>query len=396
MKNLTNKIAVTIIVTGLALFCAASSFAMEEAGIDIHGFVSQGFLKSNEYNYLTHDSKDGSFQYNEMAINFGKSLTDKLRIGVQLFSRDLGDVSNNKVTLDWAFGDYRFQDWMGFRAGRIKLPVGFYNETRDVDFLRTSIVMPQSVYPDLLRDTVIAVNGAGMYGNIAMAGAGSLDYQILVGQMNVDNDSGFQKYYDSRFKGIGATLNGESDPDISWVGSLRWNTPVDGWALGISAMITDAENHLNVASPLYNGPASQEVTYTTFVFSTEYLWNDLTLAAEYLNFKTESNILGHEDEVTSQGYYVSGSYRFSELLSLGLYYSIYYPNKDDKDGDTYAHKADAWEKDLALTLRFDINEYIVFKLEGHMVDGTARATVDNPIRKEDDFTYGAAKVTFSF
>ncbi|MBU1054461.1 MAG: hypothetical protein KKC46_11620, partial [Proteobacteria bacterium] len=35
-------------------------------GVSIHGFISQGVLISHEYNYLTHNSRTGSFEYNEM------------------------------------------------------------------------------------------------------------------------------------------------------------------------------------------------------------------------------------------------------------------------------------------------------------------------------------------
>lgn len=94
---------------------------------------------------------------------------------------------------------------------------------------------------------------------------------------------------------------------------------------------------------------------------------------------------------------VSASYRFTDLFSMGAYYSIFYPDKDDKDGDNLVVKSDAWEKDLALTLKFDLNEYTVFKVEGHSVDGTAHVNrTDNPDRDEEDFYYGVAKLTFSF
>lgn len=73
--------------------------ASDIEGIDIHGFISQGFLRSSEYNYLANSSKDGSFQYNEMGINFSKELNDKLRIGLQFFPRDVGDAANNKITV---------------------------------------------------------------------------------------------------------------------------------------------------------------------------------------------------------------------------------------------------------------------------------------------------------
>jgi hypothetical protein len=393
MKKNVIAIFVTLLLGGFSMM-STPAFAAELGGVDIHGFVSQGFLLSNQYNYLTNDSKDGSFQYNELGINFAKALTDNLRLGIQLFSRDLGDVANNKVTVDWAYGDYRIQDWFGIRAGRIKLPLGLYNETRDVDLLRTSVVMPQSVYNDLLRDTQIAANGASIYGNVDISALGSLEYQFLAGQMNIDNDSGYQKYYESRYPGL--ILTDDPDTGISYVGNLRWNTPVDGWLFGVSAMKSDFDNAVNITA--YNLDSVQELSTTLFTLSTEFTWEDLVLAAEYQTFEAKSDmaVTGHTEN-TSEGYYVSASYRFSALFTLGAYYSVFYPNKDDKEGTLLTVKSDAWEKDLALTLRFDINDYIVFKIEGHSVDGTARVnSTDNEDRTEDDFYYGVAKVTFSF
>ena len=87
---------------------------------------------------------------------------------MQLFSRDLGDAANNKINLDWAYADYRQWDWLGLRIGRVKLPIGLYNETRDMDMLRTCIVLPQGIYNELERDNLIALNGMGLYGHVDM------------------------------------------------------------------------------------------------------------------------------------------------------------------------------------------------------------------------------------
>lgn len=395
MKNKIISIVSAVVMAGSCLFISPA-FSAELGGVDIHGFISQGFIMSDQYNYLTHNSKEGSFDYNEVGINFSKDMTDRLRVGMQFFARDLGDVANNKVTIDWAYGDYRVQDWLGIRAGRIKLPLGLYNETRDIDMLRTSIVMPQSLYNDLIRDTAIAANGAGLYGNIDMSAGGSLDYQVIAGVMNPDNDSGVKKYFDD---GLGPvlTLNGEMDTDISYIGSLRWNTPLDGLLLGGSYLTMESENPV-----LFAGTTSmtQEFSTDILTLSAEYTWEDLVVAAEYQTFEIESYLptLGVRSPNTSEGYYLSASYRFTELFSMGAHYSVYYADKDDKDGNTQTiRKSDAWEKDLALSLRFDINEYMTFKVEGHSVDGTARVVnADNPTKSEDDFYYGVAKVTFSF
>ncbi len=400
MKNKIISIISAVVLAGSCLFISPALSA-ELGGVDIHGFISQGFIMSDTYNYLTHNSKDGSFEYNEVGINFGKELTDQLRVGIQLFSRDVGDAGNNKLSVDWAYGDYRVKDWFGFRAGRIKLPVGLYNETRDIDMLRTNIVMPQSLYPDLLRDTTIAANGAGVYGNIDMSGAGSLDYQAIAGQVNIDNDSGFEKYYNSRADGL-FSVNGDSDSDISYAGSLKWNTPLDGLLFGVSLLQSTVTTPVSV-TPYGGAPGSTEGENSFYTASVEYTWNDLVLAAEYQKYKTDYfvDVTGAgrvmADDDTSQGYYFQASYRFTELFSMGAYYSVFYPDEDDKDGNTFSTKSDAWEKDLALSLRFDINEYMVFKVEGHSVDGTARLIrQDNPDRTEDDFSYGVAKITFSF
>ncbi|MFH2000258.1 MAG: hypothetical protein ABIK28_11295, partial [Planctomycetota bacterium] len=82
--------------------------------INIHGFISQGFMRSNHNNYLT-STKDGSYQFNEVGLNFSTELTENLHAGLQFISRDLGRFGNNEIKLDWAFFDYRWRDWLGVR-----------------------------------------------------------------------------------------------------------------------------------------------------------------------------------------------------------------------------------------------------------------------------------------
>ncbi len=88
----------------LIFFLITESKTMANDLVDIHGFISQGYLKTDNNNYLA-DTKDGSTQFNEMGINFRTSPTDKLTIGCQFFARDLGAVGNDEVTLGWVVGD---------------------------------------------------------------------------------------------------------------------------------------------------------------------------------------------------------------------------------------------------------------------------------------------------
>jgi len=59
------------------------------------------------------------------------------------------------------------------------------------------------------------------------------------------------------------------------------------------------------------------------------------------------------------------SYRVTPWFTPGAYFSIYYPNKDQKAGRA------AFQHDLALSTRFDITQNWLVKLEGHWMKGTA-------------------------
>ena len=159
---------------------------------DVHGFLSQGFLLSEHNNFYA-DTEDGTFQFNETGVNFLTNLTDRLHVGMQLFSRDLGDISNNEILLDWAYGDYRWKDEFGIRAGKIKVPYGLYNETRDIDAVRTGIFLPQSIYAETERDLFNSAYGIDVYGYLDLKSWGYLSYQAQYGGKDVTKDSGMVK-----------------------------------------------------------------------------------------------------------------------------------------------------------------------------------------------------------
>lgn len=397
MKNLFPSI--TAILLFFCLIAPAAVMGQDLLdNMDIHGFVSQGFVSSSEYNYLTHNSKDGSFEYNEVGINFGKQMTPKLGFGIQFFARDLGDVANNKVTLDWAFGDYRAQDWLGFRFGKIKLPLGIWNEIRDYDMLRPWIVLPQNfVYFDLSRDSLIAANGLGLYGNFRLGTGGNLDYYLVGGNTNADMDSGISKYINNAYNQYGMELSGESEAEMLYVGNLRWNTPLPGLMVGIWTFISEVTFPLGVAE------ATIENTYTGLMV--EYLGDKISLWAEYIIQDTENEIktpLGsNKEDIRPESYYLGAAYQFTLWFQLGAYYSESYIDGDDKDGSDLEERGQkdhrAWEKDMALTLRFDLNEYWVLKMEGHMVDGTKNVlSADNTNLSKQSFYYTVAKLSVSF
>ncbi|MDM8539221.1 hypothetical protein QUF70_20900, partial [Desulfobacterales bacterium HSG17] len=379
----------------------------EFADLEIHGFISQGYLSSNENNYQA-DTKQGSFQFNEMGINFGKNLTDNLRIGLQIFSRDLGNTGNNEVEIDWAYGDYRWQDWLGLRVGLVKMSEGIYNETRDIDMLRTFVLLPQGVYNETLRDSITRMWGTEIYGEIPLNSIGNFSYRILIGTYTPDADnSGLTKFIEDASPFAMEYL--DYDNGIQYNGSLQWHSPVDGLRIGITAW---KQNNLTLdfknTQPL--GPEipanvtwELDMEYSSRVFSAEYTWENLIFSAEY-QYRENSAIvheLGIEEIFNSEAYYAGISYRFSGLFEMGTYYSVSYPDKDDKNGDRFIQIGQpdfrAWQKDFALCARFDFNEYWLLKLEGHVINGVGDLfLMSNPEGFEENWYLFAAKVTFDF
>lgn len=138
--------------------------------LQIHGFFSQGWLKSTDNNNVfgNSSSDSGSFDFREIGLNASMRPLSNLQFSVQGLSRTAGNGSPGNIRLDYGFIDYTFSNQensqLGIRLGRMKNPIGFYNDTRDVPFTRPSILLPQSIYFDRTRKLAIAADGVHLYG----------------------------------------------------------------------------------------------------------------------------------------------------------------------------------------------------------------------------------------
>jgi len=382
--------------------------------LDFHGFFSQGYLKSDYNNFLA-ETEEGTFDFREYAVNVSSDLTDQLRVGAQVFGRDFGDFGNDEIVLDWGFADFRFQDWLGFRAGRMKVMLGLYNETRDIDMVRTGIFLPESIYNEAFRESFTAMNGASLYGTLFSEKIGSFSYQAQWGRLKLEADSGISRFVQEFFP---MNIHDIETSDMYGAG-LEWVPvpPFDGLRLRVTwndwAMDFDAATNSHPIWQLQGVPVGVPLTYhadfDVTTVSAEYRWRNLVLAAEtfapagYAN-SLKSPLLGTliDDAPNKVGYYGSAAYSVTEWFELGLAYSEYYNNTHDKDGERlHAERGypeyNAWLKDWTVTTRFDIAESWVVKLEGHFMDGTdIMLSEDNPDGTEQKWFLFGAKVTYNF
>ncbi|MDY0359979.1 MAG: hypothetical protein RBR08_00845 [Desulforegulaceae bacterium] len=428
------------------IFTASSASAVEFGDIsmgnnvDIHGFVSQGYMKSSNNNFFA-ETEEGTSEFSEAAFNIGTDVSDKLRIGMQVFARKLGEFGKGDVEIDWAYGDYRWKDWLSIRAGKMKMVHGLQNATRDIDFLRTSIFLPQSIYNEAWRDTFAGLQGGEIYGDIYLGGAGSLSYQLQAGNSEFPADSGVATTTADQTRLVNLDFEAQKYfPDYTTTAGFVWSTPLDGLKFSLTGLVLCFSLEGN-ASPIdssltfgenLNGKFEMETKASAWITSMEYQIGNLLFMGEYCrtyyDFRAGGNVFETmrdsnsaylnlvadnitHSELDTEGYYGSLSYRFTDWFEAGTYYSVYYANKDDKDGklnETQQARIaagyqdhDAWLKDLCLSLRFDLSPNWVFKLEGHKMNGAAILTkeinsVSGKLDTNEDWYLGAAKLTFSF
>jgi hypothetical protein len=325
--------------------------------LEAHGFVSQGYLRTTANNYLAKSSSPrGSFEMAEVGLNFTQPLSEKLRTGIQLFARDLGPIGNYDIKADWFYVDYRWSDALGFRAGRIKLPYGLYNEINDIDSARVPILLPQSVYPTRNRDYLLAQTGVEIYGRLLTGAAGALDYRAYGGTIFLDATTP---------PGSPIVVQELTVPYL-FGGRLLWETPLEGLRVGASAQ------KLRLDTTLLQGDTRTlaKIPAVLWVASLEYVADDLTLAAEYGRWHVSSTSSQPDDptfnfERDSESAYAMAALRLNDWFEPCVYYSLFFPDVKDRKG------TGAQQHDVALTLRFDLATHWLFKLEGHYMLGTA-------------------------
>lgn len=426
-------IGILLLLTATAHLAVGAEIA---ENLYLNGFVSQGYLNTSENDYLVQRSVNGTAAFTEAAITLIARPMDRLRVGIQFLGRNFGTTGNDQVLIDWAYGDYSWKDQLGLRAGKVKLPFGFYNEGRDVDMLRTSIFLPQSIYTERQRDFVLAYEGAGVYGNFDLQDGGALDYHIYGGTLNVpDATVGFwgdlyreggrsaaplaglivDWEYGNPPGTAEASFASLDDPTVTfpWIfgGAVIWSTPLDGLRFGSTVMtgqynvqatmrydveIPEGSNGAGYHPYVIDIDETDEIDYIA-TFSAEYVHDDLTLAAEYYSDQFE--------EAKTIGWYVLSDYRFSRLFSLCVYYSDLSPLEGNQDREAF-EALDypdyyAWQRDLTVSTRFDLTDFWLFKLEYHFLDGLAGShpgflPEESADPVERNWGMFAAKTTFHF
>ncbi len=366
--------------------------------VQIHGFLSQGYVNTSANRWYG-ESENGSWDLREIGLNASVRPMSNLHFAGQLLSRTAGRMDNGSVRVDYALMDWTalsdVDKTMGVRLGRIKNPLGFFNETRDVAFTRPSIFLPQSIYFDRVRDLMLSSDGMHIYSDWRLEDA-DLMLQLGVGKPLVDEN-------------VEATFLGrEFEGDLSalgpvWMGKLAYERDGGRLRLALSGVMGSLDFVRGINDPPPPFLNSGDIDFKLLIASFQYNEEIWSLTAEFLTQELAWNDMGLilPDKIPGQGYYLQFDLRPIPQWEFFLRYGERITNTNDPDGreleDKFGIPAyNQFAKDWVLGVRWDPTDQFMVRAEYHWVDGTAWLSNRENVREDTERFWDMLAILVSY
>lgn len=377
----------------LAAAPLAAPAAASRADLQVHGFVSQGWVLSSGNNVNgSSDDAHGSAEFRELGVNASWRPLGALLVSAQMAAVEAGKAIDEDVVLEYGLLDYTVlqgeRGRVGGRLGRLKLPIGFYNDTRDVVFTRPGIFMPNSVYLD--------VNGARTFGYFSLEGAGLYGdwfagrhavYAELLAAPGQELDDAAENAI------LRAQAGGKFELDGGVVGRLSDDYDGGRWRVALSALKADLsyvpDGSAFGPSNLFTLPG--QFDFDQAVLSLQYNGERASLTGEVVLRRIEIDDIspapfigaGAQDPA---GWYLQGAYRVAPRWQALLRYDEQVRDVHDRHG--YEQQGQPviglarhyyFARDWTVGLRHDLLPNVALWAEYHYVDGVGWVNpLDNP------------------
>jgi hypothetical protein len=322
MRRVPRTIAISVAGWLLGAIATTDAVAGNFDAFSVHGFGTQTYFQTSANTYLGADHS-GTWDNNFLGLVGAVDLNDKSKLWAQL------EASTADTThFTWFFVDYRLSDDSTVHAGRVKLPLGIYNDTIDTKFLQQSSLEPAlyQAAADLVSD---AYTGVGYDYNQRLGAAGNISWQFYGGN-NYDNNPPV----DSRDRRIVG-------------GRATYDTPVDGLRFLLSANLTQVQI-------LATGNFVDE---TRWVASGDYLQDRWDLKSEYAKH--------HLRGVASDAYYVQLGRMFASRWTAFARYDYVTTDEARRSSDSFSQKI------VVAGLNFMVRSNVSIRLEDQFNHGYA-------------------------
>ncbi len=411
-----------VLFFALYLPISISSHAIELFdNVQVHGFASQTMFLTSGNNMFGPSISNPSFDFTELGINGSWSPLSNLRLSMQVLSRRAGKGNDGSPVIDFGLMDYSLPfeaDYrIGIRAGRVRIPYGIYNDTRDVAFTRPSILLPQSIYFEGTRDFTISSDGLLVYG----------ESRKPWGNLTLELFGGYSRSNEMNPEFSFLSLTGNLEPNLGFSGRLNYETYDGSLRFALSGAYIPMEYKsgspfsIGPTGTLIPKPTNGKLTFTPMLLSAQYNADKLTLTSEFSPFfihtsglNTIANSLADFNNF-AQSYYFQAAYRFAPQWELMARYDAMYTNSHDQSGKQTEgkyqsqisrlinsnalgelnaqqaydllrqapHAYSQFAKTLTVGLRYDISPMMMIRVEYNYINGTAwLPTQGNPNQSE--------------
>lgn len=366
---------------------------------EFHGFVTQGYIKTNKNNYFG-DSTRGSFDFRELGISADWQPSPDLRFSTLLLSRNAGNTDTGKIRFDHALVDWKLahygQNTLGLIVGRAKLPIGLFNETRDVASTRPSILLPQSIYFDNARRFLINMDGVLPYYDL-VGDTSYTRFTLLAGKTPGIDNAETEAYF------LGADFPGKLSSGTA-TGFRIYHENFDS-----SRRLAIFVAHLPLlydkasADILANGKIGVDVAW----ISASQDFDRLTLTTELFLPRARYSGFGPvipDKTVHPLGWYGQISYRPNIKWETFARYDLSYHDRNDRSGEKLSSLTgrpayNFYAKDYTIGARYHLTPRANISAEVHFVDGTSWLPVlDNPnvMSTKKDWTLSVLQFNYTW
>jgi hypothetical protein len=328
--------------------------------IDLHGYGFQDYLQTSGNNYLSGDDR-GSWDNNFLGLVLTATVNDRTKFWSQL------ETSTTDTThFSWFFLDYQFSDALSGHIGRVKLPLGFYNETIDAKTLQVSMLEP-SLYQSALDFLQQAYQGIGLDYEQPLR-RGHLTWQLYAGNTYDPDPPG-----NERDKGlVGARLS--------------YATPIDGLRFMLSA-----------ARVKDQAVSTHAMTNEDrLLLSGEYVTDRLDIKAEYGMHTDGSAVVSSNGTplgVRGEAYYAQFGYRLNSKWEPYLRYD--YATSDTKRDDDPSY----YQETVVVGIGYQVAPNVIVRVEDHLNHGYALPVASGEVAPgtgKIEWNLALAGVTFAF
>ena len=350
----------------------AASGANADDKFSISGFGYQDYRQTNA-NIQDGADRRGTWENDIIAFVISAKVSDRDTAWAQLES-----TATEPTTFTWAFLDHRFNDNLSAHVGRVKMPLGLYNEFVDNKWLQLGVVHPilYVAGADFVHD---AYTGAGVDWT-----TGSLFTQLYAGHIYDNPPQDTQvlvPFADGRMYG----------------GRIVWSTPLEGLRFLASGYRTQIESTANNPAVYIPGQGKMGTESRTIV-SVDYVTERFDIKGEYATHKisampavtTAGTYTFTGVPLSANAWYVQGGYK------IGLWTPYVRVDKYNADRNNTSDPG-LYQNDQTIGVGYKINDNINARVEYQLIKGYALTeNIPLGIPAETGWKQIAAGINFIF